>query len=81
MQYPYLTIVGWAPNTLTAQHVEQIMAKIVQLKSENRTDGDLLQSNGKSHRRWATREDAQAWIDWLETLPGLAMATKTISED
>lgn len=84
MLYPYITTVEWEPRGLTPQQAQLIEAKIVQLKSENKTDGVLLKSDtpnvSLSSRHWASQEDAQAWLDWLETLPGITVGNTNISE-
>lgn len=84
MLYPYITTVEWDLNGLTPEQAEIIEAKIVELKSENKTDGDLQKSStptaSLSRRHWASQEDAQAWLDWLEALPGITMGNKSISQ-
>lgn len=84
MPYPYITTVEWEPRGLTPEQAEIIEAKIVELKGENKTDGVLLKSGtptaSLSRRNWASQEDAQAWLDWLEALPGITMGNKSISQ-
>ena len=79
MEYPYRTELSW--KHISSQAVESIDNQINLMQSQNKTDGILIKKGPISIRNWASREDAQIWVDFCKTLPELVIETCEILEN
>ena len=63
------TLVIWPLGHTQSEEVEQtIFNEVLRLKEQGLTTSFFFESEGGIKRTWATREAAQGWIDFLNSL-------------
>jgi len=63
------TVVTWGPAYGPSAEVQQLVAdEILRLESTGVTLNPPAKSSGVTTRVWSTRESAQSWIDFLNSL-------------
>jgi hypothetical protein len=80
MPYPYRTELSWT-SSLSITAIDSVANQIALMQSQNKTDGILIKNGPISIRNWASREDAQIWVDFCKALPEVVIETCEILEN
>jgi hypothetical protein len=76
------TVVTWVSTQGPSAEVQQLISdEILRLKAKGTTVGDPEKANGVTTRRaWGTREVAQGWIDFLNSLEDAPKSAVVVEE-